>query len=60
MRKIRRFLTALLFINFFVGIAQGMKIWNVTILIVNALLVIILAAREIKKGRKEYEKIYGK
>ena len=59
MRKIRRFLTVLLFINFFAGIVQGMKIWNVTILTVNALLVIILAAREIKKGKK-YEKIYGK
>ncbi|MCM1246673.1 MAG: hypothetical protein NC293_13625 [Roseburia sp.] len=52
MRKIRRFLTVLLFINFFAGMAQGMKIWNVTLITVNALPVIVLAVKEIKKGRK--------
>lgn len=58
MRKIRRLLTVLLFINFFAGTAQGMKIWNVTLITVNALPVIVLAVREIKEGRKRYEKVH--
>lgn len=51
MRKIRRFLTVLLFINFFMGMAHGMKVWELALVIVNGLLVIALAARDIKKGR---------
>lgn len=46
MRKIRRFLTVLLFINFFVGMAQGMKLLNLGLVILNSILVIALAAGE--------------
>jgi len=46
MRKIRRFLTVLLFINFFVGMAQGMNPLNLGLVIVNGVLVIALAAGE--------------
>lgn len=50
MRKIRRFLTVLLFINFFMGMAHGMKVWELVLVIANGLLVIMLAVKEIKKG----------
>ena len=46
MRKIRRFLTVLLFINFFAGMAQGMKPLNLGMVIVNGILVIALADEE--------------
>jgi hypothetical protein len=46
MRKIRRFFTVLLFINFFVGMAQGMKPLNLGLVIINGVLVIALAVRE--------------
>lgn len=51
MRKIRRFLIVLLFINFFMGMAHGMKVWELALVIVNGQLVIALVARDIKKGR---------
>lgn len=46
MRKIRRFLTVLLFINFFAGMAQGMKPLNLGLVIVNGIFVIALAVGE--------------
>ncbi len=53
MRKIKRFLTVLLFFNFFAGMAHGMKPLDLGLVIVNGVLVIILAAKEIREGRKK-------
>ncbi len=46
MRKIRKFLTVLLFINFFVGMAQRMNPLNLGLVIINGILVIAIAVRE--------------
>lgn len=48
MKKIRRILTALLFINFFGGMANGMKAGNLLAIVINGvvILAIINAERE--------------
>lgn len=48
MKKIRRILTALLFINFFGGMANGMKAGNLLAIVINGVVVlaIINAERE--------------
>lgn len=50
MRKIRRFLTVLLFVNFFISMGTGMKNLNLALVIINGLLVIAAAVMEIRKG----------
>lgn len=49
MRKARRILTALLIVNFFCGMQAGMKIENLAVIIINGLVVVILAVKEIRK-----------
>lgn len=48
MRKIRRFLQALLFINFMVGVWQGMKAENLAAVLVNGIIVLAVIAGEEK------------
>lgn len=48
MRKIRRFLQALLFINFMVGLYDGMKAGNLVLILVNGVLVLAVIAGEEK------------
>lgn len=50
MRKIRRFLQALLFINFMVGLHEGMKAGNLALILVNGVVVITIIYAE-KKNR---------
>lgn len=51
MKKRRRLLTALLIINFIIGMASGMKPLNLTVVILNGILVIVAAVLEIKRHR---------
>ena len=46
MRKIRRFLQALLFINFMVGLHDGMRAENLAAILVNGVLVLAVIAGE--------------
>lgn len=46
MRKIRRFLQALLFINFMVGLYDGMRAGNLILILVNGILVLAVIAGE--------------
>lgn len=46
MRKIRRFLQVLLFINFMVGVGQGMKAGNLVAVLVNGIIVLAVIASE--------------
>lgn len=46
MKKIRRFLTALLFINFFVGMANGMKAGNLLAVAINGIVVLAIISAE--------------
>lgn len=55
MKKLRRFLEALLAINFFLGLWAGMKIENLALVIINGLLIIVLTAKEIRDGRVDEE-----
>lgn len=48
MRKIRRFLQVLLFINFMVGVGQGMKAGNLAAVLVNGIIVLAVIAGEEK------------
>ena len=48
MRKMRRFLTVLLFINFFLGMRTGMEPLNFWVTMVNGWFVIGLAVDEMK------------
>ncbi len=52
MKKARRILTVLLLVNFFIGMESGMEAVNLVMVIVNAALVILAAALEIKKNRR--------
>lgn len=46
MRKIRRFLQVLLFINFMVGLHDGMRAGNLVLILINGILVLAVIARE--------------
>ena len=46
MRKIRRFLQALLFINFMVGLHDGMKAGNLAAILVNGVIVLVVIAKD--------------
>ncbi len=52
MKKIRRFLQALLFINFMVGLHDGMRAGNLAAVLVNGVIVLAVIAAE-KKERQE-------
>ena len=49
MRKIRRFLQAVLFINFMVGLHDGMRAGNLIAILVNGTLVLAVIAGEKEK-----------
>lgn len=51
MRKIRRFLQALLFINFMVGLHDGMRAGNLAAVLVNGVIVLAVIASE-KEDKK--------
>lgn len=55
MKKLRRFLEVLLAINFFLGLRSGMKVENLALVILNGLLIIVLAVKEIRDGRIDEE-----
>lgn len=46
MRKIRRFLQTLLFINFMVGLHDGMRAGNLVAILINGILVLAVIASE--------------
>ncbi len=48
MRKIRRFLQALLFINFMVGLHDGMRAGNLMAILVNGVIVLAIISAERK------------
>lgn len=48
MRKIRRFLQAALFINFMVGLHDGMKVENLVLVLANGMLVLAVIMGERK------------
>lgn len=48
MRKVRRFLQVLLFINFMVGLHDGMKAGNLAAVLVNGVIVLAVIAAEKK------------
>ena len=50
MRKIRRFLQVLLFINFMVGLHDGMKTGNLVAILINGAIVLAIIFAE-KKNR---------
>lgn len=49
MKKIRRFLQAVLFINFMVGMHDGMRAGNLVLILVNGVLVLVVIAGEERK-----------
>lgn len=49
MRKIRRFLQALLFINFMVGLHDGMRARNLAAVLVNGVIVLAVITAEEKE-----------
>lgn len=51
MKKLRRFLTVLLLINFLWGMADGMKALNFWLVIINGVVVIGLAVIELEAKR---------
>lgn len=55
MRKTRRFLTGILALTFFCGIADGMKPLEVLIIVLESGMVIIAAVIEINRGGKNDE-----
>lgn len=56
MRKIRRFLQALLFINFMVGLYDGMRVGNLILILVNGILVLaVIAGEDNGNGRADEE-----
>lgn len=48
MRKARRIMTALLILNFFCGMRDGMKAENLILILINGVLVLAMTAREMK------------
>ena len=51
MKKIRRFLQVLLFINFMVGLHDGMRAGNLIAVLINGALIIIVVSVENRKER---------
>nr|DAO43618.1 MAG TPA: hypothetical protein [Caudoviricetes sp.] len=51
MKKVRRFLQTLLFINFMVGLYDGMKAGNLVAILVNGFIVLALIAAEGEDGK---------
>ena len=52
MKKIRRFLQTLLFINFMVGLYDGMRARNLILILINGVLVLeVIAGEEKEVGR---------
>ena len=49
MKKIRRFLQVLLFINFMVGLHDGMRAGNLAAVLVNGVIVLVIIAAEKKE-----------
>lgn len=49
MRKLRRFLQVVLFINFMVGLHDGMKIRNLAAVLVNGMIILAVIAAEEKE-----------
>lgn len=49
MKKIRRFLQAVLFINFMVGLHDGMRAGNLAAVLINGVIVLAVIAAEKKK-----------
>lgn len=49
MKKIRRFLQALLFINFMVGLHDGMRAGNLAAVLVNGVLILVVVVGEERK-----------
>lgn len=49
MRKVRRFLQAVLFINFMVGLHDGMKAGNLAAVLVNGVMVLVVIVAEKRK-----------
>lgn len=49
MKRLRRFLTVLLAVNFFCGMQEGMKAENLILVIINGLAVIGLSVMEVKR-----------
>lgn len=52
MRKIRRFLQAVLFINFMVGLGNGMKAGNLVSILINGVIVLAIIVSENSGERK--------
>lgn len=52
MRKIRRFLQVLLFINFMVGLHDGMKVGNLAAVLINGVVVLVIILVE-RKGKEK-------
>lgn len=50
MRKLRRFLQAVLFINFIVGLAEGMKAGNLAAILINGIVVLAIISAEKKEN----------
>ncbi len=55
MKKIRRFLQVLLFINFMIGLHDGMKTGNLIVVLINGTMVLVVVAAE-KRRMKRNEK----
>lgn len=49
MRKLRRFLQVLLFINFIVGLAEGMRAGNLAAILINGIVVLAIVSKEKKE-----------
>ena len=49
MRKIRRLLQTLLFINFMVGLHDGMRAGNLAAVLINGMIVLVVIAAEKKE-----------
>ena len=56
MKKIRRFLQTLLFINFMVGLHDGMRAGNLALILINGVLVLAVIAGEENETRDEDNK----
>ena len=56
MKKIRRFLQTLLFINFMVGLYDGMRARNLILILINGVLVLaVIAGEDNGNGRADEE-----
>lgn len=53
MRKIRRFLQAILFINFMVGLHDGMRAGNLTAVLLNGAILLVVISAEKQEDEKQ-------